>query len=89
MNFSNLLEQLEDDSKAIRAIRIGLNIRDNFWDDFMQVCNNAEGLANLLNVRTEQVIKWRYNIKLHLARVRELDNREKEKKTTIINTGKL
>ena len=75
---------------AVRAIRTGLNIRDTFWDDFMQACNNQEGMADLLQVRPNQIATWATRIKENLEKVQHADVRddgEEKAKTKIIDTG--
>ena len=36
------IDQSED--KSMSAIRTGINIRDDFWDDVLQLINNSENL---------------------------------------------
>lgn len=78
------------DTASMKAIRTGLNIRDNFWEDFIQVCNNADALAELLGVRAEQISGWSGKIKHNLDRVNKADaagEGEDKKKTKVLNTG--
>jgi hypothetical protein len=74
VSFCQLWEQLDKDAeasplmdsgletKAVQAIRVGENLRGedepSFWEDFLQLCSNADGLAELLGVRREQVTSW-------------------------------
>jgi len=78
-----------EDSKAMRAIRVGLNLRNegegDFWEDFIQVANNNDELANLLGVRPEDVATWPQKIQENLDKIRKKDgdqgqeNGEKER----------
>lgn len=80
------------DTGAMKAIRNGLNIRDNFWDDFLSLLNNREALSDLLGVRPEQMATWASNIKRNLDRVHQADTSgegEKEPKTQVLDTGGL
>ena len=78
------------ETKSTRAIRAGLNVRDDFWNDFMNVCNNAEALAALLDVRIDQVTSWGHKVRHALKLVEESDRRDgppnTRKKT--LSTGK-
>lgn len=65
-----------NETKATRAIRAGLHVRDDFWQDFMNVCNNAEALAALLDVRVDQVTSWGAKVRHGLKLVEEADRRD-------------
>lgn len=78
------------DTKSMKAIRTGIAVRDNFWDDFMQVCNNTDAIAELLGVRPEQVGSWGGRVKHNLERVRNADTAgegEEKTQTKVIDTG--
>ncbi len=78
------------DSKAMAAIRTGLNIGDDFWDNFIQVCNNPDSLAELLDVRSDQVSGWGSRIKENLEKVHKQDSSgqgDAEQKTKVLDTG--
>jgi len=79
------------DTGSMRAIRTGLNIRDDFWDDFLMVCNNAEALSELLGVSPDQVARWASSIKHNLERVEKADTLGKgdKPKTKVLDTGDL
>ncbi len=72
-------------SKAAQVIRTGLNLRGEdgsktFWDDFVQVCNDTDGLAELLEVHPEQVAKWGSRVRDMIEKVnKEDDNSNTEK----------
>jgi hypothetical protein len=74
-----------EDSKAIDVIRIGDNLDANFWQNFIKILNNTEGLAELLNVKTEQVAEWAGRIKDHLDKAKESEN--SDEKNTLVSTG--
>lgn len=78
------------DTKSMKAIRTGIAVRENFWDDFLQVCNNADALAELLGVRPEQVSGWGARIKHNLQRVHKADDAgdgDEKPKTKVMDTG--
>ncbi len=74
-----------NDQVALSAITTGKNVSEDFWDNFILVCNNKEGLAELLDVSPEKVATWSIKIK------QKMDHVEPEevnhKKTSLINTG--
>lgn len=51
-----------ESSPAMRSIRRGLEMRGDsnrtFWDDFVQLCNDTDGVAELLGVQPDQVAGW-------------------------------
>lgn len=51
-----------EDSEAIEVVRSGKNLRKEdesaFWDDFISLCSNTRGMANLLNVAPEKISNW-------------------------------
>ena len=96
--FMNLWEQIEnrkivenEDNASIDAIKTGLNIREDFWDDFLSLTNNREALAELLEIRPEQIANWPYRIKEGLDKVHKSsdDTDEEDMDTKIMHTGEL
>lgn len=47
----------KDDTKAAEVVMKGMNlqIEGDFWDGFLSLCGNAEGMAKLLDVPREKV----------------------------------
>jgi hypothetical protein len=59
--------QNKDKQEKIKEIiSFGKNIREDFWDDFILLLNNSEGLAALLNVPEDIVSTWHHEIKKNL-----------------------
>jgi hypothetical protein len=58
---SPLMSSGEDD-RAMSVIRAGKDMRKEgdtpFWDDFITLCNNVDGLAQLLGVDRHVVSSW-------------------------------
>jgi hypothetical protein len=77
-----------EDTKAMRAIRAGMHVREDFWQDFMNVCNNAEAMAALLDVRVDQVTSWGSKVRHGMGLVEEADRRESPNKKKMMQTGK-
>lgn len=78
------------DTKSMKAIRTGIGVRENFWDDFLQVCNNTDAIAELLGVRPEQVGSWGGRIKHNLDRVHKADDAgdgDNKPQTKVLDTG--
>jgi len=95
-SFGRLIEQMNGDDtllenidlKAIVAIRAGLNISPEFWDNFIKICNQSQSLSELLGVRREVIARWPNQIRDNLANVEKLDSADAvTKKATLITTG--
>ena len=84
-NIRNIKEQSDDD--AIGAIFTGINVVDDFWDNFILVCNNKDGMAALLNVSPEKIASWPFMIQSYLEKAKDHKNPDSKEKTKIISTG--
>lgn len=76
-SFQKLWENMrgrEEDSKAMSAIRTGLNTDEEFWDKFLLVINNSDSVAALLDISRDKVAGWHARIRENLAKVREADD---------------
>ena len=98
VSFRDLLNRLkeqsetQEDSKAMVVIRKGLSLNKDFWENFKEICNYSDGMAELLDLSDEQqtqiATKWRSRIEQVEQKVRETDSGAvQEKKATIISTG--
>jgi hypothetical protein len=106
VSFCQLWEQLDKEvvgsplmdsgleTKAVQAVRAGKNLRGedgpSFWDDFIQLCANSDGLAELLGVRREQVTTWPKKIRdaqNDLERHNKTPDGENEEKRKMLPTG--
>ena len=57
------------DSKALQVVRAGNELRGedpSFWDDFVQLLSNSEGIAELFGISQEKVATWPHRIKMNL-----------------------
>lgn len=61
------------DDKGMEAIRNGINIRDDFWDDFLLVINNAGALSELLEVPVTKISGWHSRVSAALEKVKQAD----------------
>jgi hypothetical protein len=88
MNASKEGNQSEINPDAISAIRTGMGVNETFWEDFIQVLNNSEGLSALLDIDIEEIATWRKKIEDVLSVVKEDDGEQdigKNKK--LVRTG--
>lgn len=58
-----------------KIIRKGLNIRKegDFWDDFIQICNDSNSLSKLLNIPKEKITSWSGKIRSMIQEVKKKD----------------
>lgn len=66
-------ENTPQEDKSMSAIRTGLGVRDEFWDDFLLVINNSEGISQLLDIPTTKISSWHDKVKHVLNNVRQAD----------------
>jgi hypothetical protein len=76
---------VENDDTALSAITTGQNVASDFWDNFIMVCNNKEGVAALLGVSPDKVATWPTMIKEKLDQAEPEDS--DPTKTSLIHTG--
>lgn len=77
-----------DDGEAV--IRAGLNLRPDFWDDFISLTNNSGALANLLKVDDDRVSQWGVLISKALDKIKQKDTPESDsdsKRNNMVHTG--
>lgn len=78
----------EEDDKGMSAIRTGIGVRDDFWEDFLLVINNSEGLSQLLDIPVTKIAGWHNKIKETLDKVKEKDSTpELKKNVKLLKTG--
>jgi len=94
VSFAKLWEMMDQpvgdddlDSKAMEAIRIGINIREDFWDDFLQLINDSSALSDLLGIEEAKISGWHARIKEHLDKVQSSDDVPDEGKKELLGTG--
>ncbi len=81
VSFQKLWESIESsrkggrhpDDKAMEAIRNGINVREDFWDDFLLVINNSGALAVLLDVPVTKIGAWHQSVKEALDKIKQTD----------------
>lgn len=104
MNFYKLCEQMSGDqpktplidsgleTKSMDVVRNGMQLRtgdcNDFWDDFISLCSNAEALSELLEVPTEKISKWATKIQDTITKIKNYDkNDTKLDQKKIMPTG--
>ena len=105
VSFACLCEQMEkekritplmdsgEEDKSMVTVRKGNNLRKDddrpFWDDFIDLCGDAQGLALLLQVEPQKVMKWPSRIREMLEKIKEheVENPNKDDRDEVIATG--
>ena len=54
------------EEKIKEIISFGKNIRDDFWDDFILLLNDPDGLSALLGISEDEIVTWHSKIKKYL-----------------------
>ena len=87
LSFKEFQEE-SDDEKALRVVQKGMNLGDGkFWDDFLNLCGNAEGMSNLLGVAKEKITGLSERIGALKSKVKGAE--VEKKKDRLISTGKV
>ena len=108
VSFAELWEQIEknkgasplmtsgEDGRALNIVRLGKDMRDenqvSFWDEFISLCGNSDGLSELLGVSREKISSWPSKIKEILDKIEQITtenpkNREDKKLMATGDTG--
>ena len=98
LSFQKIMEHMDgfrkeqtnkNDKKSAEAIRAGINIREDFWYDFLSLTNNANALGELLKVPPTKISAWRSRIQKYLDKVKEEDEvPDPKKRATMIRAEK-
>lgn len=66
-----------DESRILTVLRAGKTLHKEgetlFWDEFITLCANREGMAELLGVAPEKVSSWPSKIREHLDELQKSD----------------
>lgn len=79
------LNEDTNEDAAMSAIVTGTNVDENFWDNFILVCNNKNGVAELLNISPDRIATWPSRIQMYMKKAGQLEPEKVNKKT--IPTG--
>jgi len=92
--FYNLKEQdisNDENAKAMEIIRKGLAFAKpgckDFWESFKELCNDRDGLAQLLGANETDISSWPSRIEQMLEKVRMADSSDAgDKKAELVPT---
>lgn len=107
VSFARLLEELEknkmalplmdsgESNKVLNLIKTGSDLREknetSFWDEFIGLCSNSEGLSELLGVTKDKVNSWPSRIKNYINELESkninISQKEKQKVIPTADTG--
>lgn len=91
VSFQRLWENMQggaDGDKPMDAIRTGLNVREDFWDDFLLVLNHSDALAELLQVSPVKISGWHSRVREYLEKVKAADAvPDPKKRGKVIHAG--
>jgi hypothetical protein len=80
MDRSRKFDQEYQDSQAMEAISNGMNVDENFWQNFIALLNNTEALSALLGTPSIKMNKWRGRIQKYLRKYLEESGEETDLK---------
>jgi hypothetical protein len=74
------------DKKDHNIILTGLNVDENFWNNFLLVLNNSSGLSDLLSVSKSKILTWNKKVK---DAMKDHENRDQKalRNKKVIRTG--
>lgn len=94
ISFRQLWENMEasrdetSESKASSAIRTGIGVSEDFWDNFLAVVNNSSGLSELLDVPVTKISSWHHRVREELDKVKKADEvPDTSTKKKMLHTG--
>lgn len=81
ITFFSLMEHMsaadvQQNDATVEVVRSGMNLSPDFWENFIQISGNSDGLAELLDVPKHKVAGWASKINDVLDRIREADDGE-------------
>jgi hypothetical protein len=77
-----------DDERAMEVVRKGMNLQrgNDFWEDFLRLCGDSEGMAALLGVARDRVTGLSGRVERLKGLVGEPD-KKRSKRDRMIKTG--
>lgn len=78
-----------EESTSMRVVRTGLSFDGDFWENFKSLCNDADGLAELLEIPQKKITGWASKIDELIEKVQSKDGEAnaEDKKSEVIPTG--
>jgi hypothetical protein len=85
---SEMMDQIpQEEEKGLEAIKAGLNISPDFWENFINLCGNADAMADLLEVPRHKVSGWSQKIRTSLDKVGNTSNTDTGERAKLMPTG--
>lgn len=78
LEFSENIQELE-------LIKSGLNLKGDFWDNFLIICNNSKALSKILDVPEHKIHGWTSKISKLKDKVK--NDMDISKRSNILKTG--
>lgn len=88
LSFREFKESTKEGERAEEVVRKGMNLggdRD-FWDDFLSLCGNVEGMSELLGAPREKITSLGERIRGMRKEIGEA-SKEVSKRDKVIKTG--
>lgn len=81
-------EDDRDDERALEVVRKGVNLQrgNDFWEDFLRLCGDSEGMAALLGVARDRVTGLSGRVERLRGMIGESE-RKRGKRDRMIKTG--
>lgn len=88
MDRNKRFEEQEKDQKALEAIQMGMNIREDFWQDFLMLLNDTDALSALLGIPAVKMNKWYSRVGKYLTKYYDAEGEipDIKKKRKLIDT---
>lgn len=89
----NMSQKSFGEDEQSNVIRNGLNLRDDFWDDFLSLCGDAQAMSKLLDVPAEKISGWTSKIHSLVDKINQTDGSDKggddRSRSNMLNTGNM
>ena len=85
MEFRKSLDE-EDNEKAMDVVRKGMNLDEDFWDGFLSLCGDSEGMSALIGASKENITGLGGRIRKMMSEIRRKDS-DSGKRDKMIKTG--
>lgn len=59
----NMRKGINSDDRSASAIETGMGIDEDFWEKFLRLLNNSDGLSDLLDIPQSKIATWHQKIK--------------------------
>lgn len=82
-----------EEERALTVVRVGKDMHEEgetpFWDEFISLCSNPDGLSELFGVSKEKIRSWPAKIREMLTKLdhHTAESPSEKPKTEVIPTG--